>query len=140
MVLAWFPITSSWNPACYIRGLIHEIGRGVPNALRLCRLKLEGLLIIKVGQYRNVGKRRDDHVKCILWTCFTSEKVLLLGRHLCRRSFKGRTIAENPFMNRLLYPVKPIKLRTVFNSQFRPKPCLWSAIFYFLNTCSTVWP
>ena len=23
MVLSWFPITSSWNPACYIRGLIH---------------------------------------------------------------------------------------------------------------------
>ena len=22
---------SSWIPACYIRGLIHEIGRGVPN-------------------------------------------------------------------------------------------------------------
>ena len=31
MVSAWFPITSSWNPACYIRGLIHRIGRGVPN-------------------------------------------------------------------------------------------------------------
>ena len=33
MVLAWFPITSSWNTACYIRGLIHGIGRGVPNGL-----------------------------------------------------------------------------------------------------------
>ena len=32
IVLAWFPITSSWNTACYIRGLIHGIGRGVPNA------------------------------------------------------------------------------------------------------------
>ena len=32
MGLAWFPITSSWNTACYIRGLIHGIGRGVPNA------------------------------------------------------------------------------------------------------------
>ena len=31
MMLAWFPITSSWNTACYIRGLIHGIGRGVPN-------------------------------------------------------------------------------------------------------------
>ena len=31
MVLAWFRITSSWNTACYIRGLIHGIGRGVPN-------------------------------------------------------------------------------------------------------------
>ena len=29
--VAWFPITSSWNPACYIRGLIHWIGRGVSN-------------------------------------------------------------------------------------------------------------
>ena len=29
--VAWFPITSSWNPARYIRGLIHGIGRGVPN-------------------------------------------------------------------------------------------------------------
>ena len=34
MVLAWFPITSSWNTACYIRGLIHGIGRGVPNAVK----------------------------------------------------------------------------------------------------------
>ena len=34
MVLAWFPITASWNTACYIRGLIHGIGRGVPNELR----------------------------------------------------------------------------------------------------------
>ena len=33
MVLAWFPITSSWNTACYIRGLIHGIGRGVPNGV-----------------------------------------------------------------------------------------------------------
>ena len=32
MVLAWFPITSSWNTTCYFRGLIHGIGRGVPNA------------------------------------------------------------------------------------------------------------
>ena len=30
MVLAWFPITSSWNTAYHIRGLIHGIGRGVP--------------------------------------------------------------------------------------------------------------
>ena len=44
MVLAWFPITT-WNPACYIRGLIHGIGRGVPNDVsgplywteRMCR-------------------------------------------------------------------------------------------------------
>ena len=36
MVLAWFPITSSWNPACYIRGLIHGIGRGVPNGRKQC--------------------------------------------------------------------------------------------------------
>ena len=28
-----FPITSSWNTACYIRGLIHGIGRAVPNEL-----------------------------------------------------------------------------------------------------------
>ena len=32
MVLARFPNTSSCNPACYIQGLIHGIGRGVPNA------------------------------------------------------------------------------------------------------------
>ena len=31
MVLAWFPMTSSWNPACYILGLIHGTGRRVPN-------------------------------------------------------------------------------------------------------------
>ena len=31
MVLAWFPITSSWNTACHIRGLIHGISQGVPN-------------------------------------------------------------------------------------------------------------
>ena len=31
IVLAWFPITSSWNTTCHIRGLIHGIGRGVPN-------------------------------------------------------------------------------------------------------------
>ena len=31
LALAWFPIPSSWNPACYIRGLIHGIGWGVPN-------------------------------------------------------------------------------------------------------------
>ena len=31
IVLSGFPITSSWIPAFYIRGLIHGIGRGVPN-------------------------------------------------------------------------------------------------------------
>ena len=31
MVVAWFPIMSSCNPAYYIWGLIHGIGRGVPN-------------------------------------------------------------------------------------------------------------
>ena len=36
MVLAWFPITSSWNTACYIRGLIYGIGRGVPNGVSPC--------------------------------------------------------------------------------------------------------
>ena len=25
MVLTWFPVTSSWNPACYIQGLITEL-------------------------------------------------------------------------------------------------------------------
>ena len=35
MALAWFPIPSSWNPACYIWGLIHEIGWGVPNGPNL---------------------------------------------------------------------------------------------------------
>ena len=34
MVLAWFPMTSSWNPTWYSRGLIHGIGRGVPNVAR----------------------------------------------------------------------------------------------------------
>ena len=34
MVLVWFPMTSSWNPTWYIRGLIHGIGRGVPNGFR----------------------------------------------------------------------------------------------------------
>ena len=35
MVLAWFPITTSWNTACYIRGLIHGNGRGVPNGQKV---------------------------------------------------------------------------------------------------------
>ena len=42
MVLAWFPITSSWNTACYIRGQIHGIGRGVPNVLILVAEKRMG--------------------------------------------------------------------------------------------------
>ena len=33
MVLTWFPITLSWNTACYIRGLIHGFGQEVPNEL-----------------------------------------------------------------------------------------------------------
>ena len=39
MVLAWFPITSSWNPACYIRGLIHGTGRRVPNVEIRCLIQ-----------------------------------------------------------------------------------------------------
>ena len=30
-MLARFPITYSWNPACYVRSLSHRIGRGIPN-------------------------------------------------------------------------------------------------------------
>ena len=33
-VLAWFPMMSSWDRTCYIRGLIHRIGRGVPNIVQ----------------------------------------------------------------------------------------------------------
>ena len=36
VVLAWFPMTSSWNPACYIWGLTHGTGRGVSNDSYVC--------------------------------------------------------------------------------------------------------
>ena len=42
MVLAWFPITSFWNPACYIRGLIQGTGRGVPNGNHFYRHSFPG--------------------------------------------------------------------------------------------------
>ena len=39
-MLAWLPIISSWNPACFSRDLNHRIGRGVPNGHSLSTLLL----------------------------------------------------------------------------------------------------
>ena len=56
MVLAWFPITSSWNTACYIQGLILGIGRGVPNATnKWSRGSADAITSQVGGQYRHVG-------------------------------------------------------------------------------------
>ena len=45
MLLAWFPITSSWNPTCYVQGLIHRIGRlGLPNAI--LEVKQQSALVV----------------------------------------------------------------------------------------------
>ena len=61
MVLAWFPITSSWKTACYIQGLIHGIGRGVPNDVRIVFVLTKSMSVYSKDPKANQqGKDQDQ--------------------------------------------------------------------------------
>ena len=124
MVLAWFPITSSWNTACYIRGLIHGIGRGVPNAARFV-----------VGDYR--------------FTSSPSQMMEDLGWHSLQ---SRRNNVKLVMMYRITYGLVDIPaacflhpatlntrghclrylLRTVVYSFFPSGICLWNSLLEVL--------
>ena len=67
MVLPWFPISSSWNTARYIRGLIHGIGRGVPNGMSLVPKFLNELFHKNIMSIRMLIIKLEFHIVRILF-------------------------------------------------------------------------
>ena len=102
MVLAWFPMTSSRNPACYIRGLIHGIGGGVPNG-RITVVNVLFLYFFVVYKLRLFHRELCNHSK--QWPCLQNQfgpDQILIGDHgpdqiwLCKRYFSVPNIWSGP--------------------------------------------